>query len=80
MQEGISLQQVLSYLFVTVPIILAGIIFINSSIFREGNKIKIASELNILVGPLTQHRTWMSVLCPFYVMRLVKETLCLWQY
>lgn len=57
MQEGISLQQVLSYLFVTVPIILAGIIFINSSIFREGNKIKIASELNILVGSLTQHRT-----------------------
>lgn len=48
MQEGISLQQVLSYLFVTVPIILAGIV--NSGIFREGNKTKIASELNIFRG------------------------------
>lgn len=47
MQEGISLQQVLPYLSETIPIILAGIIFANSSIFREGNKIKIASELNM---------------------------------
>lgn len=58
MQEGISLQQVLSYLYVTVPVTLAGIIFTNSSIFREGKKIKTASELNIFMDSLTQHRSW----------------------
>lgn len=66
MQEGISLQQVLSYLFLTVPISLAGVIFTNSSIFREGKKIKIASELNIFEGSLTRahwHECALTIFC-----------------
>lgn len=66
MQEGISLQQVLSYLFLTVPISLAGVIFTNSSIFREGKKIKIASELNIFKGSLTRahwHECALTIFC-----------------